>query len=90
MFDFMSDQIMYGTLSEGKRNNNNTSCQEVSSSLANNFPDVSPLRDFPGLFTVIRPYTVRFSEIENPTVRFGAVLGRMRKSYGAVRCGFEK
>ena len=41
-----------------------------------------------GLFTVIRPYTVRFSEIENPTVRFGAVL-RKRKSYGAVRCGFQ-
>ena len=29
---------------------------------------------------------MRFSEIENPTVRFGAVL-RKRKSYGAVRCG---
>ena len=43
---------------------------------------------FSGLFTVIRPYTVRFSEIENPTVRFGAVL-KKRKSYGAVRCGFQ-
>ena len=43
---------------------------------------------YAGLFTVIRPYTVRFSEIENPTVRFGAVL-RKRKSYGAVRCGFQ-
>ena len=41
-----------------------------------------------GLFTVIRPYTVRFSEIENPTVRFGLVV-RKRKSYGAVRCGFQ-
>ena len=40
------------------------------------------------LSTVIRPYTVRFSEIENPTVRFGAVL-RKRKSYGAVRCGYQ-
>ena len=44
---------------------------------------------FSGLFTVIRPYMVQFSEIENPTVRFGAVL-RKRKSYGAVCCGFEK
>ena len=43
---------------------------------------------FPGLFTVIRPYTVRFFENENPTVRFGAVL-RKQKSYGAVRCGFQ-
>ena len=42
----------------------------------------------PGLFTVICPYTVRFSEVENPTVRFGAVL-RKRKSYGTVRCGFQ-
>ena len=46
-------------------------------------------RKLTGLFTVIRLYTVRFSEIENPTVRFGAVL-RKRKSYGAVRCGFHK
>ena len=44
---------------------------------------------FSGLFTVSRPYMVQFSEIENPTVRFGAVL-RKRKSYGAVCCGFEK
>ena len=28
---------------------------------------------------------MRFSEIRNPTVRFGAVF-RYRKSYGAVRC----
>ena len=41
------------------------------------------------LFMVIRPYTVRFSEIENPTVRFGAVFRRKRKSYGAVHCGFQ-
>ena len=44
---------------------------------------------FSGLFTVSRPYMVQFSEIENPTVRFGAVL-RKRKSYGAVWCGLEK
>ena len=43
----------------------------------------------PGFFTVVRPCTVRFLKIENPTVRFGAVL-RKRKSYGAVRCGFKK
>ena len=30
----------------------------------------------------------RFLQIENPTVRIGAVLGT-RKSYGAVRCGFR-
>ena len=45
---------------------------------------------------------MRFSEIENPTVQFGAVLiignftvrfgavFRYCKSYGAVRCGFQK
>ena len=42
----------------------------------------------PGFFTVIRPCMVRFFQIENPTVRFGAVL-KNRKSYGAVRCGFH-
>ena len=41
-----------------------------------------------GLFTVIRPYTVRFSEIENPTVRFGAVF-RNQESYGALPCGYQ-
>ena len=43
---------------------------------------------FSGLLTVIRPCTVRFFQIENPMVRFGAVL-RNRTSYGAVRCGFR-
>ena len=43
----------------------------------------------PGFFTVIRPYTVRFFfQIENPTVRFGAVIGK-RKPYDAVRCGLR-
>ena len=41
-----------------------------------------------GLFTVFRPCTVRFSGIRNPTVRPGAVL-RKRKSFSAVRCGFQ-
>ena len=31
--------------------------------------------------------TVRFSDVVNPTVRFGAVF-RCRKPCGAVRCGF--
>ena len=51
------------------------------------------------IFTVIGPCTVRFFQIENPTVRFGGVLenrksyGAVRfcdKSYGAVRSGFQK
>ena len=32
---------------------------------------------------------MRFSKIENPTVRFGAIF-KNRKCYGAVRCGFQK
>ena len=38
--------------------------------------------------TILRYGSVRFSDIENPTVRFGAVL-KIRKIYGAVRCGFH-
>ena len=52
---------------------------------------------FPRSLTVTRPYTVRCSEIENPTFRFGAVWSRNLavrcgavfsycKSFGAVRC----
>ena len=43
---------------------------------------------YPGFFAVIRPCTVRLFQIEDPTVRLGAVLGTW-KSYGAVRCGFR-
>ena len=32
---------------------------------------------------------MRFSDIVNPAVRFGVVL-KNRKSYGAVRCRFQK
>ena len=51
-----------------------------------------------GFFTVVRLYTVPFSEIVNSTFRFGEVVKivdlttrfgavfRYRKSYGAVRC----
>ena len=48
---------------------------------------------------ILRCGSVRFSDFVNPTVRFGAViyptvlLGavlKIRKSYGAVRCGFQK
>ena len=41
-------------------------------------------KNFPGVFTAIRPYTGRFSEKENPTVRFCAVL---RKRDLTVRFG---
>ena len=44
---------------------------------------------FSGFCTVIRPYTVRFSEVEYPTLRFGGFL-RNRTSYSAVRCVFQK
>ena len=36
----------------------------------------------------LRCRSVRFEEIENLTVRFGAVFGSC-KSFGAVRCGFR-
>ena len=38
---------------------------------------------------ILRCGSVRFSDIGNPTVRFGAVF-RNRKCYGVVRCGFQK
>ena len=41
-----------------------------------------------GFLMVIRPCTMRFFQVQNPTVRFGAVL-RKRKSHDAVRCGFR-
>ena len=39
-------------------------------------------------FAIQQKCTVRFFQIENRTVRIGAVLEN-RKSYGAVRCGFQ-
>ena len=38
---------------------------------------------------MLRCGLVRFSDVVNPTVRFGAVF-RYRKTYGAVRFGFEE
>ena len=43
---------------------------------------------FAGFLKVIRPCTVLFFVIEKPTVRFCAVLRKL-KYYGAVRCGFQ-
>ena len=37
---------------------------------------------------ILRCGSVPFSFIVNPTVRFGAVF-KNRKSYGAVRCGYQ-
>ena len=38
---------------------------------------------------ILRCGSMRFSDVVNPTVRFGAVL-KNRKSYGVIRCGFQK
>ena len=38
---------------------------------------------------ILRCGSVRFSNVVNPTVRFGAVF-QYRKTYGAVRFGFEE
>ena len=50
------------------------------------FDDSSTVR-FCAVFGCLNP-TVRFGAVIYPTVRFSTVF-RIRKCYGAVRCGFQ-